>query len=321
MDPIDPPLDPPLMRAVQQELHELSLSSKSMTAEVNTLKRLPFGNISSSTSNRRSLPVATATTDSSPEFRLRSSIAGRSKNDQKSNVVIFGIKEHPKGTRHSERLSSDLEECTSLLSSIDHSINECYIRECVRLGKYDESKCRPVLATLNRSQDVLLILSKVAKSRSSLPPGIQIKADLSKEERVTKGCLLKERRALIETGVQRSRISFRRNKLFIDDRLHGEVDMVNFSFQKGPLISDFVASALESIKTSSYSDETQALAQSNSTATSTNVNSCLHGDAIDGSNSQTPYPSDVTSQLTPPTPSSVSQPVTQASTTTTNTPN
>ena len=161
----------------------------------------------------------------------------------------------------------------------------------------------------------------MAKSRSSLPPGIQIKADLSKEERVTKGCLLKERRALIETGVQRNRISFRRNKLFIDDRLHGEVDMVNFSFQKGPLISDFVASALESIKTSSYSDETQALAQSNSTATSTNVNSCLHGDAIDGSNSQTPYPSDVTSQLTPPTPSSVSQPVTQASTTTTNTPN
>ena len=147
------------MKAVQQELHELSLSSRSMTAEVNTLKRLPFGNISSSTSNRRSLPVATATTDSSPEFRLRSSIAGRSKNDRKSNVVIFGIKEHPKGTRRSERLSSDLEECTSLLSSIDHSINECYIRECVRLGKYDESKCRPVLVTLNRSRDVLLILS------------------------------------------------------------------------------------------------------------------------------------------------------------------
>lgn len=46
------------------------------------------------------------------------------RSDRKSNLVIFGLKELPKGTRRHERLSSDLEEATNLLSSIDSSIND-----------------------------------------------------------------------------------------------------------------------------------------------------------------------------------------------------
>ena len=307
------------MSALQQELHELSASSKYLAAEVNTLKRLPFGNTSSCASISPVLPAAATSTDSPPEFRPHTNNPGRSKYDRKSNVVIFGIKEQPKGTKRHERLSRDLEESTSLLSSIDRSINDCSIRECVRLGKYDESKCRPVLASLNRSRDVLSIISKVAASRLSLPPGIQVKPDLSKEERATKACLLKERRALIDAGVFRSQISIRKNQLFIADRLHGKVDPVNFSFQKGPFINDYIASALESINTSSHSKETQALAQINSPAP-INVNSRLHRNVLDGSNSQSPHPSDVAPQHTHLTPS-VSQPDSQASTSPTDTPN
>ena len=56
------------MGVLQQELCELSLSSKSLTAEVNDLKSLHFGNASSSTTMSRVLSAVSTNTDPQPEF-------------------------------------------------------------------------------------------------------------------------------------------------------------------------------------------------------------------------------------------------------------
>ena len=63
-------------------------------------------------------------------------------------------------------------------------------------GKYQEQhRCpRPILIRFNRAIDVFLLLPKT----SSLPHGIRIKPDMTREERLIESILLKERLALIQ---------------------------------------------------------------------------------------------------------------------------
>ena len=219
----------------------------STRTEIELLKANPHANIQNKSfaqaASGSNPSIITTCRSDSQERKQPSKINHVATSTRKSNLVIFGLKELPKGTKRHERLSSDIEEATNLLSCIDPIINDYSVRECVRLGNYDQNHCRPVLAMLNRPRDVASILSKKA-SCVSLPPNVQIRPDLSKEERAIKACLLKERRELINSGTERSQISIRRNKLFIGERLYGEV--VDLSFQKGPLVSDFISSALDS---------------------------------------------------------------------------
>jgi len=109
-------------------------------------------------------------------------------------VVIYGINECDKGTNRTERQSHDLHNVTTIVIQGDNSINLLSIRDLLRLGKYREQAKKPrlILIRLTRTLDVSLLLAK-AKS-----------------------------------GVNRKTIKIRSNKIFVNNKLHGQV--VNSSF-------------------------------------------------------------------------------------------
>jgi len=146
--------------------------------------------------------------------------------DRKYNVVIYGIRECDKGTNRSERLNHDLHNVKSIISEGDNSISPLSIWDLLRLGKYREQaqRPRPILVKLTRTIDVSTLLIKA----KSLPKGVNIKPDMTREERLTESILLKERWSLIQSGLNRRAIKIRSNKIFVINKLHGQV--VNSSF-------------------------------------------------------------------------------------------
>ena len=71
----------------------------------------------------------------------------------------------------------------SHIQSVDPEIPEQSLRGCVRLGKYSDTKCHPILAKLSRSHDVSLILATRGKLASN--PGMSVKPDMTPQEGAT----------------------------------------------------------------------------------------------------------------------------------------
>ena len=112
--------------------------------------------------------------------------------DRKFNIVIYGIAECEKGSRKHIRLSKDTQIVSEVLSSLDPEVTTHSVQDCIRLGKYSDSKNRPILVKLSRACDVSSILSNRYKLASS--PRISIKADMvSPEERAIYSALLTQR--------------------------------------------------------------------------------------------------------------------------------
>ena len=101
--------------------------------------------------------------------------------DRNLNIVIYGVKECPKGTSKFNRAVVDLKSVTSIISKLDSSFNEYSIRDSLRLGRYqEEAECpRPLLVKFNRAADV----SKVFSKRNRLDKSFIIKPDLSPTDR------------------------------------------------------------------------------------------------------------------------------------------
>ena len=141
--------------------------------------------------------------------------------NRKFNVVIYGIDESDKGTPRHERLNQDLHKVITIVTEAKTNINPLSIRDLLRLGKYrdNSTKPRPILIRFNRAVDSTLLLSKA----SALPKGIRVKPDMSQEERLVESLLLKVRWQQIENGIERKQIKIHNNKIFIQNRLHGQV--------------------------------------------------------------------------------------------------
>ena len=94
------------------------------------------------------------------------------------------------------------------------------IRDCFRLGKYKPHapRPRPILIKFLRSTEATMALSKVGLFK--VP--INIKPDLTREERDIESFLLKERWSLIQIGFERHRIKIRNKSIFIDNKLYGQ---------------------------------------------------------------------------------------------------
>ena len=144
-----------------------------------------------------------------------------SESDRKFNMIIHGIPETKPGTSKMARFQSDLKSVGSIVSGLNSGVSELSLRDCFRLGKYkkDLQKPRPILAKLNRSTDVLTLLSL----KTSLPEGVTFKADLSRQERQAEAILLKERWKLIQSGTDRKSIRIRNGLLFIRGELYCKV--------------------------------------------------------------------------------------------------
>ena len=115
---------------------------------------------------------------------------------------------------------------TSIFTNLVSSITSQSIRDCSRLGKYNEQRRpRPILVHLNQANDVAILLSK----RSSLSNPIVLKPFPSPEERANEVILLKERWSLIQSGVERGLIKIYNSRLYINGDLHSEV--INSRYQ------------------------------------------------------------------------------------------
>ena len=195
-------------------------------------------------SSRSETPVR-GTSSSSPGSRLSAS---------KYNLVVHGISERPKGTPRHKRLNEDFCEVNEILLNLVSSVQvKPSVRDCRRIGKYDETKprSRPILVTLNSTVEVANVLAK----SSSLTPPVTIKADLTPAERRVQSVLLRERRKLIEDGHERRAIKLRNSSLYLSGRLHGTV--VNYSYQMHPLLADFILEPTQRSNTPTSSTDTQ----------------------------------------------------------------
>lgn len=147
--------------------------------------------------------------------------------DKKFNVVLYGVEECPPRTSKADRFESDLASVVSVLSTIDSNIQPQSIKDCYWLGKFSpqETRPRPILVRMIRISDVSKILSK--KRLLSRP--YSIKPDMSREQRLVEAVLLQERWHLIQSGVARNSIKIRNTRLFVKNKLHGQV--INSKFQ------------------------------------------------------------------------------------------
>ena len=140
--------------------------------------------------------------------------------DRKFNIVVYGIEECEAGTKKHERLVHDNHEIFSLINSIDSSIPESSVQDCIRLGSYANDRSRPVLTKLSRTCDVSSILFQRGKLRGS---GKAIKADLSKADRQVNRLLMDRRWSLIQSGTDRSEIKIKGGSIFVNKKRLGSV--------------------------------------------------------------------------------------------------
>ena len=125
-----------------------------------------------------------------------------------------------------ERLAKDSSSVISIFQKINSNLNESAVRDCFRLGRFNQSRdrSRPILVKLNRTIDVANILS----NKSSYPENITIKPDLSPKEREIDKLLMKKRWSLIQSGVDRKLIRIKKSSLYIQDTLYGRVENSSF---------------------------------------------------------------------------------------------
>ena len=150
-------------------------------------------------------------------------------------------------TNWPNRASNDLDSVSCAILKVDSSIIPQSFRDCYCLGKYTRNSNRlcPILVTLNRSADVTNVLSK----RSSLKgDSIVIKPDLSPIDKANEKMFLNQRWSLIQSGTNRISIKIRGSRLYVNDRIHGQV--INSEYQIHPPLTDHHTSLLSPTNTS-----------------------------------------------------------------------
>lgn len=205
----------------EEEISQLKITITDLRAELKALKNsaAPPEDEPSNTPRATYASVTNPTTSfSAPP---QPSIPSINNPDKKFNVIVYGINECPEGSSRHSRITKDMEDVTTIIQKLDPSVPSNSIRDCVRLGKYTKKKRRPILVKLSRSCEVTAILANRKKLAES--PGVSIKPDMSKEERLTESILLKVRWELINSGMERNKIKIRGKSLFLDNRLHGSV--------------------------------------------------------------------------------------------------
>ena len=156
-----------------------------------------------------------------PAITHKPSSTSKIDNDRKCNLILFGIDECDSGTPRLNRTQHDFKQVTSALSHLNSDVTSNSVVDCHRLGKFDSLSLRPrpILAKLTRRIDVLSVLSQ----RKELRGKISIRADLSKQERLTERLLLGERWCLLQAGTNRRDIKIRQNSLWVSGKLHAGV--------------------------------------------------------------------------------------------------
>ena len=143
--------------------------------------------------------------------------------------MAYGIKESPQNTNRQERMKHDLDCVLTSLSKTGVPIDSDAIKDLYRLGKYDckNERPRPLLVRFLQSSVALDVLSN--KPKFDTP--VYIKPDLTPDERHKEKLLLKERRAVIDKGVERKEIKIRNECIFINNKFHCRVSENNANLE------------------------------------------------------------------------------------------
>lgn len=199
--------------------------STNATSEINLPLDLPNNPISQQLNDPTSRPAANS---ESTNVNLKTS----SQHDRKYNVVVFGITEPPSGSSLFARAAKDTDNVTKLFETINPDFCSTTLRDCFRLGRYkkDQTRPRPILVKLNRTVDVANILS----NRDKYPNEINIKPDLTKEERSCESKLLAERWRLMQSGTDKKLIKIKKSSIYVKGKLHGSVKNSAFCLVEQP---------------------------------------------------------------------------------------
>jgi len=160
------------------EIAKLKEVVNSLTEIINKLTVASAKPATSQSCNNQTIPQATQPPE---ELQIKTSNTHKQAiADQKFNSVMYRVKESPPNTNRSARLDHDLTNITQAFSETEVPLERNSIKDCHRLGKFNEkaNKPRPILVTFLRSGDASLALSRI----SSLKGPVRIKPDLSPEE-------------------------------------------------------------------------------------------------------------------------------------------
>ena len=235
----------PNCRLDVQDKEILSLKStiNNLATELASLKKSSTNSISYSQAVSNNLPAVQSSVHpvDKPEKLHRNPVSPTPTviaRDRKQNVVIYGIPECPKGTHRHERIHLDDQSASKVISTMLPTFTSLGIKDCFRLGKYDDTKPRPrpLLVQLNRVSDVSQILAKRSKLYSST---FRVHPDLPPAERKTLSLLLSERKHLIACNTDKKVIKIRNHCLYVNNKLHASV--FDGTLQKHPTLGDHSA--------------------------------------------------------------------------------
>ena len=108
----------------------------------------------------------------------------REREMKKDNILVYGIPE-PHGNTSEQRAQMDKNRICEVLRKIDTRAGLRDIKFLVRLGKYDNDKCRPILVGLRSAEVRDEILSKASRLNTLDKPFslVKITKDLTKRQR------------------------------------------------------------------------------------------------------------------------------------------
>ena len=206
---------------LSEQLAMAKLSSAGSAKDLTTVSQSSNNTIKSTSTNSYVPTYATslkqannpATTSANPN---QGPASNKNSTDKKFNVVMYGLSECFKGSPRHERISCDTNLACNIIKSICPDIGDYAICDCSRIGPYSESRTRPLIVKFARSYDVATVLSNRFRISKSEHPNVYIKPFMSAAERKTESTLLKERRALIDSGVERRLIKIRGNSIYIN---------------------------------------------------------------------------------------------------------
>ena len=211
-----------LSSALSSRLASLESKFTSVSEEVASLR--PVVNSAAPHVTAHSIPGT-----SSPQsslFRSPRHPKVPSPENRKFNLIVSGVPEAPEGQARLSRVNHDFECVSSIFSELFDTANgpPIQIRDCRHLGRFRSgskgSRSRLVLVTLDSVLAVDRLLSRTASAGSK---SIRIRRDLSPKAQSAHTLLLKERRNLIESGVEHSDIALQRMSLLVKGRVYGTI--------------------------------------------------------------------------------------------------
>jgi len=128
-----------------------------------------------------------------------------------------GIKEAPENTKYIERQQYDFEQIDKIIKHIGK--NNVKVTDSFRLGKFKKENKRPrsILVTFSSVWDRNIVLQS-AFTLSSYDVEVYISPALTVTEMEIEKKLLKKRRELIDSGIERKTIKIRKMQLYVGDK-------------------------------------------------------------------------------------------------------